>query len=501
MKSELPVGWVYAKASDVCVSIPNGSTPKAHLMATRGDVPFVKVYNLTFDGSLDFTRDPTFVSRETHETLLRRSRAMPGDVLMNIVGPPLGKVSVLPDTFPEWNFNQAIVAFRARSEAIDNRYLANFLSHEAEAWASKFSKATVGQHNVAVSDCRSLEVPLPPINEQRRIVAKLDALLARSRHAKQALASIPALIERFRQSVLAAAFRGDLTRDWREQNPEVEPVSTLLAREARSTKRRVSRQAIAQARAAGAKFDDLPSTWELTSVARVAELQPGYAFKSSWFSAQGIRLLRGTNIVPGATRWEDTVHLSEERRREFSEYELRAGDLVIAMDRPFVSAGLKIARLTSKDVPSLLLQRVGRFRLGNAIYEDFLLAYLNSDHFKSHIRDQATGTQLPHISGNDIESAPLPLPPLAEQEQISRRIGAAMAALERMSHEVTSATSRIAVLESTILQHAFRGELVPQEPSDEPASALLQRIRAERDKPGDNEPRPRSKRRRDAKVA
>ena len=77
---------------------------------------------------------------------------------------------------------------------------------------------------------RAARFPLPPLNEQRRIVAKLEALLARSRKAREALDAVPALLERFRQSVLAAAFRGDLTADWRAQNPDVEPASKLLER-------------------------------------------------------------------------------------------------------------------------------------------------------------------------------------------------------------------------------------------------------------------------------
>src|SRR5690606_33796124 len=105
------------------------------------------------------------------------------------------------------------------------------------------------------------------------------------------------------------------------------------------------------------------------------------------------------------TRWTDTVHLPEERVPEFNEYLLHAGDVVIAMDRPVISTGLKIARLQASDLPALLLQRVGRFLLEGSISQDFAFVFLQSPYFLRHIGVQATGTQLPHISANDIESA------------------------------------------------------------------------------------------------
>jgi type I restriction enzyme S subunit len=96
--SELPKGWVWARAEQLCDFITKGTTPSPEkLYSGSGDVPYIKVYNLTDNGLLDFTIKPTFISEETHRGELARSRVLPGDVLMNIVGPPLGKVSMVPD--------------------------------------------------------------------------------------------------------------------------------------------------------------------------------------------------------------------------------------------------------------------------------------------------------------------------------------------------------------------------------------------------------------------
>ena len=117
------------KLEELCYFITKGTTPSKDKMSARsGDYPFIKVYNLTFDNSLDFSIDPTFVDEETHRGFLARSIAYPGDVLMNIVGPPMGKVSIVPDTYPEWNMNQAVARFRC-SDGLNTKYLAYYLSY------------------------------------------------------------------------------------------------------------------------------------------------------------------------------------------------------------------------------------------------------------------------------------------------------------------------------------------------------------------------------------
>ena len=177
--NSLPEGWVYATTEQMCEQIASGSTPSPDAMFSgAGDVPFLKVYNLTFDGSLDFTLKPTYVADTTHQGLLARSRSIPGDVLMNIVGPPLGKVSIVPSTFPEWNINQAIVTFRTLPGLV-NRLLAHWLlAQPVLSRLERTAKATAGQHNLQVSTCRKLPIPIPPLAEQARIVAEVDRHLS-----------------------------------------------------------------------------------------------------------------------------------------------------------------------------------------------------------------------------------------------------------------------------------------------------------------------------------
>ena len=125
---ELPEGWASLKSGDIMDFINSGSTPASEFLSDNsGDIPFLKVYNLNFDGTLNHTKNPVFVQKSIHENKMKRSKCIPNDVLINIVGPPLGKVSIVSKHYPEWNINQAIVAFRPNA-----KILCKFLSYHLQ---------------------------------------------------------------------------------------------------------------------------------------------------------------------------------------------------------------------------------------------------------------------------------------------------------------------------------------------------------------------------------
>ena len=167
----IPSNWKWVRAEEVCDFITKGTTPAKSLMnSAEANVPFIKVYNLSFDGSLDFTVNPTFISEETHKKTLTRSICYPNDILSNIVGPPLGKTSIVPDTYPEWNMNQAMVRFRPL-KGLSHEFLAIYLQSIFYVnWAMGKSKATAGQFNITLEICRNAPIPLPPVSEQNLIV-------------------------------------------------------------------------------------------------------------------------------------------------------------------------------------------------------------------------------------------------------------------------------------------------------------------------------------------
>ena len=172
--------WEMVPIKEIINVISNGSTPKADKMFPKGEIQFLKVYNLNFDGSINLSKEPVFIDRETHETLLKRSQTKQGDVLINIVGPPLGKVSIVPEGEKEYNINQAIVMFRP-NEFVTSKFLAYYLmSPQVIAWLTSTSKATAGQYNVKVSTCREIMFPKISITEQQRIVAEIESRLSQA---------------------------------------------------------------------------------------------------------------------------------------------------------------------------------------------------------------------------------------------------------------------------------------------------------------------------------
>lgn len=203
--------WEEKRLEDVCDFITKGTTPKKEDMSIgNGDIPYIKVYNLCFDTKLDFTIDPTFVKLESHKNFLARSITLPGDVLMNIVGPPFGKVSIVPDTYPEWNINQAIARFRCKPE-LYNVYLANYLiSPKTIENMSSQIKTTAGQQNLTLEICRNITIPVPRFPEQQEIVRILDTVLEKESRAKEAAQTVLDQIALLKKSILARAFRGEL---------------------------------------------------------------------------------------------------------------------------------------------------------------------------------------------------------------------------------------------------------------------------------------------------
>lgn len=224
---ELPNGWEWSRAEDLCHWITKGTTPsKDELFAGQGEVPFIKVYNLTFSEKLDFSIEPTFVSSYTHNITLKRSKLFPGDVLINIVGPPLGKTAIVPDNFPEWNMNQAIAVFRPK-ERLFNRFLLYWLSSEwFLSWALSRSKATAGQRNLTLEICRDTPVPLPSFDEQREIVHRIETAFAKIDRLAVEAAKALRLLGHLDQRILAKAFAGNLV----PQDPNDEPADRLLER-------------------------------------------------------------------------------------------------------------------------------------------------------------------------------------------------------------------------------------------------------------------------------
>ena len=166
--------------------------------------------------------------------------------------------------------------------------------------------------------------------------------------------------------------------------------------------------------------------WEETTLGAEVEFQTGFAFKSAHYTdaEDGIRLVRGDNIVQGAIRWEGVKKWPASESKEYEQYKLTEGDVVLAMDRPWIEAGLKYAAISRYDLPCLLVQRTARLRGGPRLDTRFLRYLIGNRDFTQHIHAITTGTAVPHISGGQIKGFSFLLPPLAEQKAIAAVLGA-----------------------------------------------------------------------------
>ena len=219
------IGWAVGKANDACIGVQSGSTPKGKPFTELGEVPFLKVYNIV-NQEIDFNYRPQYVSREIHRTSLKRSITLPGDVLMNIVGPPLGKIALATEQFPEWNINQAIVTFRPKKGLL-SKYLYYYLREGSLVRdVVNETKGIVGQVNISLTQCRESIVKIPSLDEQAEIIRRIEGLFSLAASLSDAFKSSSEDLGELDQSILAKAFRGELV----PQDPNDEPAAVLLDR-------------------------------------------------------------------------------------------------------------------------------------------------------------------------------------------------------------------------------------------------------------------------------
>lgn len=166
----------------------------------------------------------------------------------------------------------------------------------------------------------------------------------------------------------------------------------------------------------------VPEGWKHTTFEKHIDLLSGFAFKSSQYTddPNDVRLLRGDNIEPGKLRWRDAKKWPECEYQDLNKYHLQEGDFVIAMDRTWISSGLKVAEIKPDDLPALLVQRVSRIRSKSTLEQGLLRQYFSGHKFEQYVKSVQTETAVPHISAKQIKEFPVLLPPLPEQKKIAQ---------------------------------------------------------------------------------
>lgn len=203
---EIPQHWAWCRLGEISY-ITSGSTPSKESFVENG-IPYLKMYNLR-NQKIDFYHKPQFIKEEVHNGQLKRCRAYPGDVIMNIVGPPLGKIAIIPESLPECNFNQAAVLIRPLEKSM-NFYVFWYLN-EMSAINAIDTKGVAGQANISVTQAHNIKIPLPPIYEQEQIVDKLEELMAFCDGLEQSIKESQGYNEQLLQQVLREALQGEVS--------------------------------------------------------------------------------------------------------------------------------------------------------------------------------------------------------------------------------------------------------------------------------------------------
>ena len=484
--TELPEGWEETTLGDIVLSITYGHTASA-TDQTIGP-KFLRITDLQ-NNSVNWENVPYCECKESEKYQLKA-----GDIVVERTGATTGK-SYLIQHLPEPTVFASYLIRLQTSLLCSVEYLAIFMQSD-NYWEqiTTVSKGTA-QPGANASILATLTIPLPPLNEQKRIVAKIEELRSHTQAARSAIAHIPKLLEQFRQSVLAAAFRGDLTAEWRSENPDVEPAEILLQRIRKERRDRWESTELEKMQSAGkipkddkwkSKYkepieavldDDLtfPESWKCTSVEQISSKVVDGVHQKPNYSESGVPFITIKNLTADSSiSFEDVKYISLEDHNEFyKRANPQRGDILITKDGTLgVTRAVRTDKVFSIFVSVALVKPI--------IYEmsDYLELAFSSPQMQEQML--GTGSGLMHIHLQDLRRYIVPISPINEQYEIIRRATTILKNIDRIEEQYQFIKTELDRLDRSILAKAFKGELVPQDPTDEAAIVLLERIRNDR---------------------
>ena len=385
-----------------------------------------------------------------------------GDILIGMSG-SIGKLCIYDKPFPALqNQRTGKIEWISRSE-LDVRYIWHFLKTIGPELSERGKGVAVA--NVSAGDIESVSLPLAPLGEQKRIADKLDSLLARVDASRARLNRVPHILKRFREAVLEAGVSGRLTEEWRGAREEQsENVSNFGGLEEGSF-----------------RGYSIPRSWGTARLSEIADVAGGITKDSKKQSDAGedIPYLRVANVQRGYLDLGEvkTIRVPTDRIETLL---LRTGDVLFneggdidKLGRGWVWEG-QIERC-------VLQNHVFRARLHDATFSPrFFSHFGNSRALDYFLSKGKQTTNLASINKSVLSSLPVPVPGAAEQREIVRRVDELFAVAASLERRYGDALKRVEKLTPSIQAKAFQGKLVPQDPKDEPAERLLERIRAAR---------------------
>ena len=436
MSEELPQGWESVKLGEITSKVGSGSTPRggSESYETKG-VPLIRSMNVRFEG---FTAEGLAFLNKAQAEALDAATVEAGDVLLNITGASIGRVTQTPPSMNSARVNQHVCIIRPKPE-LDAAFLARFLASPAVQrmiWTEQYG---VTRQALTKGQILDFDIPLPPSAEQQRIVAKLETLLGKVDASQQRLAKIPILLKRFRQSILAAACSGRLTADWREENPDAAEWKAI----------------------------------ELDELAERIQIGPfdTQLHKADYIS-NGVPLINPTHIQSSRIVHDPDFSVSRTKLKELGNYVLAPNDIIMGRRGEMARCAL-----VSENETGWLCGTGSLFvRPKPNVCPAFLFLVLRSPETKAFLEGESQGTTMSNLNLEILKSVPVSISSLPEQEEIVRRVEGLFALADQLEARFTKARAYVDKLTPSLLARAFSGQLVPQDPADEPAENLLKRI-------------------------
>lgn len=431
-----------------------------------------------------------------------KQEVTPGSVLLCRINPRINRVWMVGEEGRDPQIASTEWISLPRVPGVEPRFAMNALrtSRVRHHLTSSVSGVGGSLMRVRMDALWRTRIHLAPLPEQHRIVAKIESLFGKLDEGVAALKRAEANLERYRASVLKAAVEGRLTEQWRRQNPPEESGEQLLERILAERRKRWEAEQLAKFAAKGRKpprnwrtkytepvtpvtggLPELPDGWCWATVAMLIRepLRNGKSAKASK-DGKGVRTLTLSAVTEGDFS-EHNTKVTTADIEKVRDLWLAPEDILVERSNTPELVGLACMYRGPPDYaifPDLLI----RVRCVHQVAAAFVELCLQSPDARSYLRKQARGSagSMPKISQNMLAELTLPVPPRAEQDEILRRFGSLVAsAADLMSGKVATATRRVVTLRQSILRRAFQGHLVPQDPNDEPASAVLERLRAE----------------------
>ncbi len=459
MRDDIPHAWTSAKLGELITEASYGSSAKTNGDATG--LPVLRMGNIV-SGKLDFSQLKYLpVDHDEFPDLLLSA----GDVLFNRTNSAelVGKTAVYRGAPAPCSFASYLIRLRLTGVLPD--WVSLYLNSPfGRACINEVVSQQAGQANVNGTKLKGFTIPLPPLDEQKRIVAKIEELFSELEAGEESLRVARRQLGVYRQSLLKQAFEGKLTAQWRTQNPAK----------------------LGKPLTASTKLDvepgPLPPGWIWQTINEVADVTGGLT-KNSKRDSLPLRIpyLRVANVYSNELRLDEIKDIGV-TAAEAEKVRLVKGDLLIVEGNGSLDQIGRVAAWNGSISDCGHQNHLIRARCHPNAHYAFVLLFLLSPHGRDVIEKQAASTSGLHtLSVSKVQRLPVPLCSLPEQQEIVRLLDEQFEVIERNERELDAALKRSEALRQTILKKAFTGRLVPQSPADEPATTLLARLRTERE--------------------